>query len=306
MIVPYFRGYGTTTFLSAATPRNVDQAAFALDILALMDALGIQEAILAGYDWGSRTGDIIAALWPQRCTALVSVTGYLITNLAAKASRCLPQRRTTGGTSTTSAPSAACSASASTATSSASSSGSSTRRPGTSRPATYDCKPRPRSTIPTTFPIVIGNYRWRLGLAPAEPEYAAIEKRPAAGPGHRGADDHHRRRSTTRSPRPGTGRPTGPSSPASTTTGSLTSATTCRRKTRAASPRPSSTPATSSRLASAAHRSASRRVSARGARSPTPTARASGPAAAEAGACRDGWPVPRPRPASRRRAAGRH
>jgi pimeloyl-ACP methyl ester carboxylesterase len=64
------RGYGTTAFISDATPRNVDQAAFALDILALMDALGIEKAILAGYDWGSRTGDIIAALWPKRCEAL--------------------------------------------------------------------------------------------------------------------------------------------------------------------------------------------------------------------------------------------
>jgi pimeloyl-ACP methyl ester carboxylesterase len=65
VIVPYFRGYGTTTFISNATRRNVDQAAFALDILALMDALRIEKAILAGYDWGSRTGDIIAALWPK-------------------------------------------------------------------------------------------------------------------------------------------------------------------------------------------------------------------------------------------------
>jgi pimeloyl-ACP methyl ester carboxylesterase len=83
VIVPYFRGYGTTSFLSPATPRNVDQVAFALDILALMDALKIESALLAGYDWGSRTGDIIAALWPKRCKALVSVSGYLITNLAA-------------------------------------------------------------------------------------------------------------------------------------------------------------------------------------------------------------------------------
>jgi pimeloyl-ACP methyl ester carboxylesterase len=83
VIVPYFRGYGSTTFLSSSTPRNVDQAAFALDILALMDALGIERAILAGYDWGSRTADIIAALWPKRVKALVSVSGYLITNLAA-------------------------------------------------------------------------------------------------------------------------------------------------------------------------------------------------------------------------------
>jgi pimeloyl-ACP methyl ester carboxylesterase len=106
VIVPYFRGYGSTTFLSASTPRNVDQAAFALDILALMDALGIERAILAGYDWGSRTGDIIAALWPQRVTGLVSVT----------------------------------------------------------------------------VSIVIGNYRWRQGLYPAEPEYASIEARLQASP----------------------------------------------------------------------------------------------------------------------------
>jgi pimeloyl-ACP methyl ester carboxylesterase len=65
--VPYFRGHGTTTFRSTSTPRNLDQAAWALDILALMDALKIKKAILAGYDLGSRTGDIIAALWPQRC-----------------------------------------------------------------------------------------------------------------------------------------------------------------------------------------------------------------------------------------------
>lgn len=83
VIVPYFRGYGATTFRSATTPRDVDQAAFALDILALMDALKIGKAILAGFDWGSRTADIIAALWPQRCSALVSTSGYLITNLAA-------------------------------------------------------------------------------------------------------------------------------------------------------------------------------------------------------------------------------
>lgn len=75
VIVPYFRGYGSTTFLSSSTPRNVDQAAFALDIIALMDALNIERAILAGFDWGSRTGDIVAALWPKRVKALVSVTG---------------------------------------------------------------------------------------------------------------------------------------------------------------------------------------------------------------------------------------
>jgi pimeloyl-ACP methyl ester carboxylesterase len=83
VIVPYFRGHGTTSFLSHTTFRNAEQCVFALDIIALMDALNIHQAILAGYDWGSRTGDIVAALWPQRCKALVSVTGYLISNVEA-------------------------------------------------------------------------------------------------------------------------------------------------------------------------------------------------------------------------------
>ncbi|CAO3360762.1 alpha/beta fold hydrolase [Azospirillum palustre] len=78
VIVPHLRGYGTTRFLSAATPRNGQQAAIAADMIALMDALKIQTAILAGYDWGARTANIMAALWPERCKAMVSVSGYLI------------------------------------------------------------------------------------------------------------------------------------------------------------------------------------------------------------------------------------
>ncbi len=78
VIVPYLRGYGTTRFLSAETPRNGQQAALAADMIALLDALGIEKAVVAGYDWGARTADIIAALWPERCKALVSVSGYLI------------------------------------------------------------------------------------------------------------------------------------------------------------------------------------------------------------------------------------
>jgi pimeloyl-ACP methyl ester carboxylesterase len=80
VIVPYLRGHGTTTFLSARASRNAQQSAVALDILALMDALNIRKAVLAGFDWGSRTADIIAALWPDRVKALVSVSGYVITN----------------------------------------------------------------------------------------------------------------------------------------------------------------------------------------------------------------------------------
>ena len=78
VLVPYLRGYGATRFLSADAMRNGQQAALAVDIIAFMDALKIGTAVLAGYDWGARTADIIAALWPHRCRALVSVSGYLI------------------------------------------------------------------------------------------------------------------------------------------------------------------------------------------------------------------------------------
>ena len=78
MIVPYLRGYGTTRFLSNDTPRNGQQAVVAVDAVALMDALKIQSAIIGGFDWGARTADIVAALWPERCKGLVSVSGYLI------------------------------------------------------------------------------------------------------------------------------------------------------------------------------------------------------------------------------------
>jgi len=78
VIVPYLRGYGSTRFLAADTPRNGQQAALAVDTTALMDALKIDKAVIAGFDWGARTADIVAALWPTRCRALVSVSGYLI------------------------------------------------------------------------------------------------------------------------------------------------------------------------------------------------------------------------------------
>ncbi|OMQ42682.1 alpha/beta hydrolase [Ensifer sp. 1H6] len=78
VIVPYLRGYGTTHFLSPDTPRNGQQSAIAADMIALMDALGIEKAVLGGCDWGARTVNIMAALWPERCKAMVSVSGYLI------------------------------------------------------------------------------------------------------------------------------------------------------------------------------------------------------------------------------------
>ncbi|WP_293970168.1 alpha/beta hydrolase [Sphingopyxis sp.] len=78
VVVPYLRGFGTTNFVSQDEPRNGQQSVFASDAIALLDALGIEKAILAGCDWGARTACILAALWPERCTALVSVSGYLI------------------------------------------------------------------------------------------------------------------------------------------------------------------------------------------------------------------------------------
>ena len=83
VIIPYLRGYGSTQFLSGETLRNGEPAALAVDIIALMDALDIKKAVVAGFDWGARTADIIAALWPERCRALVSVSGYLISSQAA-------------------------------------------------------------------------------------------------------------------------------------------------------------------------------------------------------------------------------
>jgi len=83
VIIPYLRGYGSTRFLSGDTIRNGQQSALAVDTIALMDALKIQKAIVGGFDWGARTADIMAALWPERCKALVSVSGYLIVNLQA-------------------------------------------------------------------------------------------------------------------------------------------------------------------------------------------------------------------------------
>ena len=78
VIVPFLRGYGTTRFLSADTLRNGQQSALVLDAIALMDALAIDRAIVAGFDWGARSADIVAALWPERVKGLVSVSGYLI------------------------------------------------------------------------------------------------------------------------------------------------------------------------------------------------------------------------------------
>jgi pimeloyl-ACP methyl ester carboxylesterase len=180
-IIPYLRGFGTTRFLSDATFRNGEQAALALDVIALMDALEIESAILAGFDWGARTADIVAALWPERCTGLVSVSGYLIGSQEAGKLPLPPvaelqwwyqyyfatERGRVGYDNY--------------------------RRDfakliwRTASPewnfddATFD-----RSAVsldnPDHVEIVIHNYRWRLGLAEGEAEYDNLEKRLALGP----------------------------------------------------------------------------------------------------------------------------
>ncbi len=91
VVVPYLRGHGTTRFRSAETPRNGQQSVVAVDAVALLDALGIEQAVVAGFDWGARTADILAALWPERCRGLVSVSGYLIGNQAAGAEPLPPE-----------------------------------------------------------------------------------------------------------------------------------------------------------------------------------------------------------------------
>jgi pimeloyl-ACP methyl ester carboxylesterase len=181
VIVPHLRGHGSTRFLSDRTFRNGQQAAVALDIVALMDALGIRRALLAGYDWGARTADIIAALWPERCKALVSVNGYLINNVERNRTPLAPQLEhgwwyqyyfaTERGRA-----------------------GYAANRREFNRLIWRENSPRwqfddatfARTAAsfdnPDHVDIVIHNYRWRLALAPGEAQYDALERRLAAGP----------------------------------------------------------------------------------------------------------------------------
>ncbi|MDN3549306.1 alpha/beta fold hydrolase [Mucilaginibacter aquaedulcis] len=176
VIVPHLRGHGTTQFLSKETVRNGQQSVVALDIIALMDALKIQKAVLAGFDWGARTACVIAALWPERCKALVSVSGYLVTNLN-DAQKPLPPKAefnwwyqyyfaTERGRE-----------------------GYDKNRHEFAKliwelaspkwnfdAATFD---RSAASLdnPDHVDIVIHNYRWRLGLAAGEAKYDELEKR---------------------------------------------------------------------------------------------------------------------------------
>jgi pimeloyl-ACP methyl ester carboxylesterase len=181
VIVPYLRGYGTTRFLSSDTMRNGQQAVLAVDILALLDALKIERAILAGFDWGARSADIIAALYPERCKALVSVSGYLIGSQAAGQAPLPPPAElqwwyqyyfaTERGRA-----------------------GYDKYRRDFARLIWQLASPKwdfdeatfERSAAsfdnPDHVSIVIHNYRWRLRLAAGEPSYDNLEKRLAASP----------------------------------------------------------------------------------------------------------------------------
>jgi pimeloyl-ACP methyl ester carboxylesterase len=181
VIVPYLRGYGTTRFLSSDTFRNGQPSALALDIIALMDALKIQQATLAGFDWGARTANIIAALWPERCKAMVSVSGYLIGNQEAGKMPLPPKAElewwyqyyfaTERGRA-----------------------GYDKYRHDfakliwqlASPKWSFDDSTFDRSAAafnnPDHVSIVIHNYRWRLALAEGESKYDDLEKRLAGGP----------------------------------------------------------------------------------------------------------------------------
>jgi pimeloyl-ACP methyl ester carboxylesterase len=181
VIVPYLRGYGTTRFLSDTAPRNGQQSVLAADAVALMDALGIREAILGGFDWGARTANVVAALWPGRCTAMVSVSGYLIGSQAAGQAPLPPPAElswwyqfyfaTERGRA-----------------------GYGAYRREFARLIWHTASPKwgfddatfQRSAAsfdnPDHVDIVIHNYRWRLGLADGESRYDELEKHLAASP----------------------------------------------------------------------------------------------------------------------------
>jgi pimeloyl-ACP methyl ester carboxylesterase len=181
VIVPFARGYGTTRFLSGGTPRNGQQAALAADVIALMDALGIETAILAGFDWGARSANVVAALWPDRCTALVSVSGYLIGSQAAGQAPLPPRAEYTWWYQYYFA------------TERGRAGYGKYRREFSkfiwqlaSPKWAFDDATFARSSAafdnPDHVAIVIHNYRWRLALAQGEPQYDDLEARLAAAP----------------------------------------------------------------------------------------------------------------------------
>jgi pimeloyl-ACP methyl ester carboxylesterase len=180
-IIPYLRGYGTTRFLSEDTFRNGQPSVLAVDAIALMDALNIGQAVVAGFDWGARTADIVAALWPERCKALVAVSGYLIGSQEAGKLPLPPEAElqwwyqfyfaTERGRA-----------------------GYEKYRRDFAKLIWRIASPKwdfddatfARSAAsfdnPDHIAVAIHNYRWRLGLAEGEAEYDELERRLAEGP----------------------------------------------------------------------------------------------------------------------------
>ena len=181
VIVPHLRGYGSTRFRSDATPRNGQQAALAVDVIALMDALNIQRAVLAGFDWGARTADIVAALWPQRVQALVSVSGYLIGSQQANAAPLPPEAELSWWYQFYFATERGAA-------------GYARNRDAFAKLIWKTASPKwafddatfARSAASLANPdhvaITIDNYRWRLGLVRGEPRFDALEARLAQRP----------------------------------------------------------------------------------------------------------------------------
>ena len=181
VIVPYLRGYGTTRFLSDETARNGQQSVIAIDIIALMDALNIEKAIIGGCDWGARTANIIAALWPERCTAMVSVSGYLIGSRDANKMPLPPKAELAWWYQYYFA------------TERGKAGYEKHRRDFAkliwqlaSPKWTFDDATFARSAAALDNPdhvrIVIHNYRWRLSLAEGEPKYDGLERRLTEAP----------------------------------------------------------------------------------------------------------------------------
>ena len=181
VIVPYLRGYGSTTFLSADTPRNGQQAIFALDLIGLLDALKIESAVLGGFDWGARTVNIMAALWPQRFKGMVSVSGYLIGSQAANEAPLPPEAELAWWNQFYFATERGLA-------------GYDTNRDAFNKLIWKLASPRwnfDDATFertaqsfknPDHVAIVIHNYRWRLGMAQGESQYDDLEQQLAKGP----------------------------------------------------------------------------------------------------------------------------
>lgn len=181
VIVPYLRGYGMTHFISKATPRNGQQAVIAADTIALMDALGIEKAVVAGYDWGARTANIMAALWPERCKAMVSVSGYLIGSQAANRMPLSPKAELQWWYQFYFATDRGRSGYEMYARDFAKLIWKLASPQWHFDDATFD---RSAAALdnPDHIDIVIHNYRWRLGLVEGEPKYDEMEKRLARLP----------------------------------------------------------------------------------------------------------------------------